>query len=359
MSKSILITTGGTGGHVFPAEALAHKMLEKGWNVEIITDKRGKHYLNDLNPSIKLTTISIRKSSKKIFEKIIFIFFLIFSIIETSVIFFKKRPNIVIGFGGYPSFPILLWAKVLKIKIIIHEQNVILGKVNKIFSKKATMVTFGLKPKENHDNNFKNMFVGTPVRTKILKFHKLNNKKNDDKFKILVLGGSQGAKVLTETLLLTFKNFSNEHLKNFFVYFQCRYEDKIKVNSFLKELGIENVTKVFFEDIGEVIFQSDLVISRAGASTISELTIIGRPSILVPLSIATNNHQFENALVLENFGASKIINEKHLNSEKLYKEIENFYLNPILLKNMSKKVKQLSRPNATYDLYEIINKKVT
>ncbi len=358
MSKTILISTGGSGGHVFPAEALAQKMLEKGWNVEIITDKRGKIYLNDLNPSIKLTTISIRKSSKRIFEKIIFSYFLIISIIESFIIFIKKRPNIVVGFGGYPSFPILLWAKFLKIKIIIHEQNVILGKVNKIFSKKASIVTFGLKPKENHDINFKNILVGTPVRSKILKFHKLNNKRNNDKFKILVLGGSQGAKVLTETLLLTLKNFPNDYMKNFFVYFQCRLEDRIKVNLSLKELGIENVTNVFFENIGEVIFQSDLVISRAGATTISELTIIGRPSILVPLSIATNNHQFENALTLESFGASKIIKEKDLNSKQLFREIENFYLNPILLKNMSKKVKQLSRPNATHDLYEIINKKV-
>ena len=325
MPKTILISTGGSGGHVFPAQALAHTMLEKGWNVEISTDIRGKIYLNELNPNVKLTTISIRKNSRKILEKFIFTFFLLISIVESFIIFAKKRPNIVIGFGGYPSSPILLWAKILKIKIIIHEQNVILGKVNKIFSKKASMVTFGLKPKENHDSNFRNKFVGTPVRTKILKFHKFNYKKNDDKFRILVLGGSQGAKILTETLLLSLKNFSDDDLKNFFIYFQCRLEDKIKVELSLKELGIENITKVFFEDVGKIIFQSDLVISRAGASTISELTIIGRPSILIPLGIATNNHQFENALALERFGASKIINEKNLDSKKLHREIEEFY----------------------------------
>ena len=152
--------------------------------------------------------------------------------------------------------------------------------------------------------------------------------------------------------------FSKKELKKLFIYIQCRGEEKSKVEKAMKDLNVRFMVKTFYEDIGKIFYNSDLIISRAGASTISELTVLRKPPILVPLKIAVNDHQLKNALSLESYGAAKIINEKDLIDLRLYKEIENFFHNPDLLYKMSRELKKLNKPNAANDFFKIIKDKV-
>ena len=363
----IIITGGGTGGHLIPSFAIADALIKKAQNLEIrfIGSKNGiesklyksrneKYYL------INIQGIKRGLSFSNIIQNIfIFPSVCIIAIINVIKIYRNFKPDIVVGTGGYSSAIPLFIARFKNIKIIIQEQNAIPGLVNKLFLKKAYKVCFGFKPVETAEN-----FINTGNPTLIFgkfdfqtdnssDFSQLKSReklKLNDTFTIFVLGGSQGSKPINSHVL---QNISFYNKLDAMILWQCGKKDYNFIKS--QELG-ENIQIFdFIKDIGKIYSKSNIVISRSGALTVSEITACGKASILIPFPHAANNHQYYNAKVLTNVGASILIPQIDLAYGTLEETLSMLILNPDKIKIMQKAALSIAKPNATNDIVNEIN----
>ncbi len=351
----LIITAGGTGGHIYPAQALIEELLKNNWRVKVFTDKRGFKYFKEIDRQVELSIISSAAlNGSNIIKKISALFKLFKGTCVAGFYMIIERPTIIVGFGGYPAFPAMLAATFLRVPFIIHEQNGILGRVNQIFATRASVLACGVWPTKL-PNNIKAIDCGNPVRKSILD---LKNSPyippGDYPLSILVLGGSQASKILSEfvpsALALLPKKIST-HLK---VAHQARDEDQQQVEEFYQKSGIDAEVRTFFDDIPRRINETQLIISRAGASTIAEISIIGRPSILIPLKAAIRDEQTKNALSLAQAEAAIIISEDELTSLKLKETIYELVKNPARASKMAAAAYAISKPNASKKLMELV-----
>ncbi|MDA0362673.1 MAG: UDP-N-acetylglucosamine--N-acetylmuramyl-(pentapeptide) pyrophosphoryl-undecaprenol N-acetylglucosamine transferase [Proteobacteria bacterium] len=356
MSKNfLLIAAGGTGGHMFPAQALSDLMLSRGWRVKLSTDLRGMSFAGEFSPLVSMeVTNSGAFSGVGLSRKLFVPFKIISGIISILKSFKKDRPDIVIGFGGYPTIPPLLVAKFLKIPIILHEQNGVLGLVNKMFSKYANAVASGTLSTKLPDG-VKENFTGNPVRPAIIqRAGSPYIPPGDYPMSILVIGGSQGAKILSEIVPQSLGALPKSILKQIRVIHQARDQDKIAVLAAYESLNIPAVVKPFFTDIGNKIAEAQLIISRAGASSVADISIVGRPSILVPFAAATNDHQTVNAASSAELGASVVISEAELTIPGLSKVVESILSDSFLANKMAKAALKVGNPDSSYKLMELV-----
>ena len=334
----ILIATGGTGGHVFPAISLAEELISKKQEIVFLSDTRVKQII---------------LQNKKLFKKkpikfyILYIsnnlrnfFFNILSFLKIFGILYREKPNIVVGFGGYTSFPILLASKIFFKTIILHEQNIEIGFTNKLFIPFSKKIVVGLGEKK--DLNFvykkKYIFIRNPVRKRILylrKKVKLKFKKN--KINLLIIGGSQGAKILGEKIPEALNLLPKKIKNKICIYHQCPKNDILSIKRKYFKMKLNSNCKTFFTNLPDIMFKSHLIISRAGASSLSEISSLGRPVILIPYKYAKNNHQIKNAQWFANNGAAEILREDKFDIQKLKKKIMSFLGNYKKLEKMSKK----------------------
>ena len=352
--KKILICTGGTGGHIFPALSLAEH-LKKNFHVDIITDYRAKRFINNINLK-NISFINVKTPTDKNGLALIYSIFLIFfSFIYSFFFILFKRPNLIIGSGGYASFPILLAARLLNKKFIIYETNSVVGRVNKFFLKSATKIFTGYPLKDLNINSEKIIFVGQLIRQQIYiaKNSEKFKKDNDFNFTLLVVGGSQGAEIFSRILPQSLNKLFNLNLKiKIFHQVGNKKQEGMLDHSYKNNT---NVKIFYFEPhIENYMIQSDLVITRAGSSTLSELSFLQIPFIAIPFKDSLDNHQFYNANYYFEKNACWLIEQQDLNSEKLFDLIKELILHKEKLLEKKGKLKELSKTNVN----EIFEKQI-
>ena len=354
-NKRIIIATGGTGGHVFPAYSLAKHFLADKVNVELISDKRGMKYLKNYR-DLKITQITSTTILKNNIFQLLFSSLIIFYSIFRSFIFLLfNRPNLVFGMGGYSSFPVCIAAKMLKIPFIIYENNLHIGKANRYLLPYAKKIFVSHKELEGISEKYQKKMceIGNIIRKEILNFQvKQNPYHYDKKLKILVLGGSQAAKIFADKLPEIFKECKEGEME-LKIYQQCLPEQNEFLTSFYKNLNIDFEIFNFSDNISEYFSQTDMAITRSGSSMLAELVNAKIPFISVPLPTSADNHQLKNAIYYEKNEYSYLIEEKDLNM-KLFKLIKKINEKRSLLSQMVSKQRQYSDKS----VYENIDKQV-
>jgi|TARA_Y100000389_G_scaffold114134_1_gene111294 UDP-N-acetylglucosamine--N-acetylmuramyl-(pentapeptide) pyrophosphoryl-undecaprenol N-acetylglucosamine transferase len=375
-SQKIIITTGGTGGHIFPARVLAEELYDGGCKVKILANKNYNKYthVSDKYDYNIIFASQIKKSFKFLFLAAIKIFLGIFQSFF-RILFF--RPKYIIAFGGYATFPVLCAAFILRKKTILHEQNAHLGKINRIFAPFATKILLTYKNTDGLKKEFKkkSFVVGSPARQNITKLSKvkyqlpvLNNLTDNNKnmgynlllksdfelqkreensfFNILIIGGSGGAEIFSEVIPKAIFNLRSEIKNDVLIMQQCRENIVESTLKQYRKFKINIVIGSFFNDMEDKIKSAHLVISRAGSSSISEFTIAKRPLILVPFANSADNHQLKNAREVEKKSSAIVIEEHEFTINKLNDIITKLFDNPEILLEMSKNAYKSAHKNS-------------
>ena len=344
-NNNILIAGGGTGGHLFPAIAIGEEMITKGYNVKFIGSKKGfdSKYLEESKFDYKLLDIyGYRRSLsfKALYENIWLLAKISISTLKMIFVFINYNPIAVIGTGGYISAIPLTLGKWFKKKIFIQEQNIIPGKTTKLFSKYADRIFIGFNDKSFYKKNDKLIHSGNPIRDFKLKSNIGRNCENQTT--LLILGGSQGAEPINKFFINNYKKIID---RNIHIIWQCgaknyrNIKNKIKDNRRVKLLA-------FIENMDEAYIQSDLVVSRAGAISISELMIFNKPSIFIPYPYATDNHQYFNAKYVESKGAGILIEQNKM-QKKLADKINSLIEDSSKLEKIKSNTELLARSKST------------
>ncbi len=329
-SALIVLAAGGTGGHVFPAEALARELLGRGLRVALMTDQRGGKFSDDLGIPVYRTRAS--SLGKGLFGKARSIMEMGIGVLQARRRLRKLRPAAVVGFGGYPSVPTLYAAAQMNIPIILHEQNAVLGRANRVLMSKAKVVATSFPHVAGLKNgaNIRLVQTGNPVRPPFasLRGTPYAPMTEDGPMKILVLGGSLGARVFSQVIPQALMQMPDHLRRRIILAQQCRKDDLEQARASFAGAGIEAELSDFFRDVPERMAASHLVICRAGGSTIAELTAIGRPSILVPFPHGHAGEQTANAEAVAEAGGAWLIPEQAFTAEALAVRLESLMALP-------------------------------
>lgn len=321
-SPLLLMAAGGTGGHMFPAQSLAEVMLRRGWRVKLSTDARGARYTGGFPHSVEIEEVQSATFARGgLLAKAMVAPRIAAGVIGAATKMRRDRPAVVVGFGGYPSIPALAASRLLGVPSMIHEQNGILGRVNTIFAPRVAQVACGVWPTEL-PQGARGVHVGNPVRAAVLaRAGAPYIPPGDYPAAILVMGGSQGARILSDVVPDALAALPQEVRRRLRVSHQAREEDMERVQAAYAGNGIEADVQTFFNDVPARMSEAQLVISRAGASSIADLTVIGRPSILIPYAAAAGDHQTANARGVVEAGAAILIPENRLDAASLTEQI--------------------------------------
>ena len=341
--KKILIATGGTGGHIFPAYSLANYLIKENYSVKLTTDKRGLKYLKDYKNFNIIKIVSSPLIKKNILVLFFSVFTIVYAIIKSFFILLFNRPSIVFGMGGYSSFPICIAASILRIKFIIYENNLIIGKANKYLLPFANKIFVSYKELEGVSEKYrKKVFeIGNIVREEIINSSIGSKKINSfDNIKVLVLGGSQAARIFAEELPQIFKKLNNS-LTTIKVYQQCQRNQNDHLSKFYKKAKIDFEIFNFTDKIIDYYSKANLVITRSGASVLGELVNIKIPFISIPLPTSADNHQYKNAEFYLKKDYGYLLEEKDI-KYKLYDLIHTIFKDKSSIKNILSNQRQYS-----------------
>ena len=324
-----ILAAGGTGGHMFPAQALAEELVMRGWEVKLSTDLRGARFTKNFPDAVKVETVSSATFSKQgLIYKIKAFFLLLGGIFASVKAFWKHRPTIIVGFGGYPTIPALAASIFMSLPRIIHEQNGVLGRVNQLFAKRVHLVACGTWPTIIPEN-IMSEHIGNPVRKEVLsRSGSPYIPPGNHPMSILIMGGSQGAKILSNIVPEAICNLPDEILNYIRVFQQAREEDCERVKSYYSNKGVACEVKPFFGNIASHLSEAQLIISRSGASSVADISVVGRPSILIPLGSAIRDEQTLNAYPLKKSRAATVIAEKNLTVKRLNKAVLKILSSP-------------------------------
>ena len=362
----ICLAAGGTGGHVFPAMAVAETLSARGYRTQLFTDGRGAKIANASNPDVLSAPLGITiiasasPFQRGIIRRMGALFKLGFGALQCLLHFCLKRPAAIIGFGGYPSFAPLFAGGLLRIPGILHEQNAFLGRANHLLARRAGNLALSWDGTRNLPDNIHIDVTGMPVRDAFHqdsisgKAQKPAARQANDKLHLAVFGGSQGAAIFA-TLVPTAIGLLPEVLKKRLVITQQARIDQIEtLDAVYADMGVTATIAPFFADIAAHIRQSDLIISRAGASSVAELASLGAPTIFIPFPHAMDDHQTQNAMQMQNLGGGLCLAESDLDAEGLAKHLGNLLGNTNLLDDMAVKAKQLSKPDAASNIADMV-----
>ncbi|WBU63391.1 undecaprenyldiphospho-muramoylpentapeptide beta-N-acetylglucosaminyltransferase [Paracoccus aerodenitrificans] len=355
MSRYALIAAGGTGGHMFPAQALAEVMLAEGWRVSLSTDERGSRYSDKFPDAVTRQIVSAATTARGgHLQKIAAPFKIAAGVLAARRAFRADRPDVVIGFGGYPTVPAMTAAGLLGIPRMIHEQNGVMGRVNSLFARRVDRIACGTWPTELPDGA-EGIHTGNPVRASIRERAAAPyDPPGEGDLNIVVIGGSQGARILSDIVPAAIAGLPESLGPRLRVAHQARKEDHDRVVAAYADAGIQADVRHFFDDVPARFADAHLVIARSGASTVADLTVIGRPSILVPLAIAIRDEQSANARPLADAGASIVLPETILDPETLTRDMLAILSDPERASGMAAAALSLGRPDAAERLYDIV-----
>ncbi len=354
----IALAAGGTGGHLFPAQALAEELVRRGYITILLSDERAKDYGSRF-PAISIevipsSTITIRKPWKIPFQ----LFRLWRGMRAARKVLGGNRPKAIIGFGGYPSFPPLAVAARLNIPSAIHEQNAVMGRANRAMARKVDVLASSFPeiahlPKSLAD---KVVFTGNPVRAAVLEAARAPYAAPgaDETFNLLIFGGSQGAHYFSQLGPKLVAELPKAVRRRLCVTQQVRPEDMDKTRHDYNRLGVDVTLESFFDDMPRRMAAAHLVIARAGASSVAELAVIGRPAILVPLPHALDNDQLMNARAFSAAGAGWVFRQDEIEPEQLAAFITRLRFAPQDLEAAHKAARAFARPDAARRLADVI-----
>ncbi len=352
-NKNIIIATGGTGGHVFPAISLANYLTNAGFKLILTTDQRGLKFIDDKFVN-KIKIINSSPLSKK---NIFISFFKILTAFLKSFIFLlKSRPKFIFGMGGYASFPICFAGTILKIPFIIYENNLSIGKANRFLANFAKKIFISYEDIEGISDKHKNkiIIIGNILREKILNNSQIEKNETNKDLNILVLGGSQAAKIFAELLPDIFVE-CKKNMINFKIYQQCLNEQKLNLQKKYEKNGINYELFSFTFDILKYYNLSNLVITRAGSSALAELLNCKIPIISVPLPSSSENHQLKNAQYFKKKGYGFMIEEKNIKKE-LFNLLQSMHKDKSILNSIKTNQKNHSDINVFMIIKKEINK---
>jgi UDP-N-acetylglucosamine--N-acetylmuramyl-(pentapeptide) pyrophosphoryl-undecaprenol N-acetylglucosamine transferase len=356
-SRHFVLAAGGTGGHLIPAFALAAELHARGHHVALITDERGANIPGkpDFLPAHVLPAGRFGKNPLGWPAGIS-------AVLEGRAmalrLFEHFQPSAIVGFGGYPALPALLAGTAAKLPSIVHEQNAVLGRVNRLLAGRVNAIATSyekvdrLKPKHAH----KVHLVGNPVRAEVLALREQDFPAftEESLLRILVTGGSQGASILSQVVPDGLAMLPPALRQRLQVIQQCRAEDLEAVRKRYAEHDIPAELGTYFEDMHERLADAHLFIGRAGASTIAELTAVGRPAILIPLPIATDDHQAANTREMVKAGGARMVRQDAFQPKELAKQIQAMAMNPASLANAAHCAFNCGRPDAAKDLADLV-----
>tara|TARA_Y100000816_G_scaffold292253_1_gene286621 strand:+ start:4455 stop:5540 length:1086 start_codon:yes stop_codon:yes gene_type:complete len=350
-NKKILIATGGTGGHIFPAVSLSNYLDKTGFISTLTTDNRGLKFIDN---KFLQNTVVINSSSLDKQRKIISVLKIFIAIFKSLIFLFKKKPKFIFGMGGYASFPVCFAGIILRIPFVIYENNLLMGKANRFLAPFAKKILVSYKDIEGIDGKFKKkiMVIGNILREDILKRSKIKEKEIYDGLSILVLGGSQAAKIFAEMLPDIFIKCKKNNL-NLKIYQQCLDEQKIDLQKKYETNRIDFELFSFTFDILKYYNLSNLVITRAGASALAELLNCNIPIISIPLDSSSENHQLKNAKYFMEKGFGTMIEEKYINN-KLFNLLESVHKDKSMLDLIKKSQEKYSDKNVFKNITKVI-----
>ncbi|HUF87325.1 MAG TPA: undecaprenyldiphospho-muramoylpentapeptide beta-N-acetylglucosaminyltransferase [Thermohalobaculum sp.] len=352
----LVIAAGGTGGHMFPAQALAEEMLRRGWRVALTTDPRGLRYADGFPEAVERVTLrsaSYRRGGLAARARAPLQ--ILAGIREAGRRFRADRPACVAGFGGYPALPALAAAWRLGLPRLIHEQNAVLGRVNRLFAARVDRVACGTWPVTNAPSGAPLVHIGNPVRDAARAAAGIAYAPpGDGPLDLLVFGGSQGAAAFARLVPAAVALLPGELRARLRVTQQTRPGEDEAVAAAYARAGIEPHLAPFFADLPRRIAAAQLVIARAGASTVAELAAIGRPAILIPYPHAAEDHQSANAMALARPGGAILAPEAGLTTDALAGHIRAVLGDPARAARMAAAARAQGRPQATRDLADLV-----
>lgn len=357
MSKKIVvIAAGGTGGHLFPAAAFAEEMFRRGWRVMLMTDARGRRYAEGF-PAERIEDVPAASLSMNPITAIPALFKISRGINAAKARFKEAPPALVAGFGGYPSFPALMAARAHKIPILIHEQNSVLGRVNRALATSAAIVACGFErldrlPEKAADRK---RVVGNPVRSPILAVRErpYPEAPAGGRLNLLIIGGSQGARLFGNVIPLAVEMLPPALRARLDVVHQVREEQVAAAKKVYQRAKVNAEVSPFFTDMGQRLGAAHLVIARAGASSVTELQVAGRPAILVPFAAAADDHQTANAEGLTSVGAADLFTESEFQVAPLAATLERRLADPHGLAVRAAAARAAAKPEAAKTLADL------
>lgn len=356
---TIVLSAGGTGGHLFPAQALAAELVARGKRIVVMTDARARNY----GEAFPGTTIETVPSATLATRSLVALALAPFEIVGGIAVALSKlkrlKPAAVIGFGGYPSLPVMIAARLGGFPTAIHEQNAVLGRVNRLVANGVRAVAASLPIARFAPKDQSRLAVtGNPVRPEAaaLAGSTYVPPQADGPVRLLVFGGSQGARALSEIVPAAIAALPQDMRSRLEIVQQCRPEDLESVRTAYAGAGVTAELASFFTDLPRRIADAHLVIARAGASTIAELAVIGRPAILIPYPYATDDHQSANAAVLERAHAAWAIQQRDMTPERLTNLLQNIFAAPDELARRAAAAHSLGRPDAAARLADLVER---
>ncbi|MFO0287012.1 MAG: undecaprenyldiphospho-muramoylpentapeptide beta-N-acetylglucosaminyltransferase [Brevundimonas sp.] len=351
-TRTAVLAAGGTGGHMFPAEALARELTGRGWRVVLATDRRGETYAHAFPAEERLALdaatgrgpLGLLKAGVEILK----------GVLQARSAFARLGVEVVIGFGGYPSAPALLAALSQGRPTLIHEQNAVLGRTNRLLAGRVRAVASAFPTLEKAPAGVTPRLVGSPVRAEIAALFDQPYVAPTDRIRVLVTGGSQGARVLSETVPQALAALPPALRDRLEVQQQSRPETLETALKLYNDAGIVCEVAPFFGNMAGRLGAAHLVIGRAGASTCAELAVAGRPSVLVPLKIATDDHQRLNARHLVAAGAAEMILEDELTVARLTGVVTAMLADPAALAARAAAARLVAIPDAARRLANLV-----
>lgn len=355
--KHYVLAAGGTGGHMIPAYSLAQELVLRGHRVALITDERGEKIpgMVDEGQVHVLPAGRITKDPRGWLKGVR----AIMQGRKMAMQLYKTfEPSAVVGFGGYPAFPALLAANRMDVPTIIHEQNAVLGRVNRMAARSVNAIATSypdvlrIKPKHKE----KVHLVGNPVRQEVIDLREepYPPLSEEGVFRVLITGGSQGATILSDVVPDAMAMLPMHLRRRLQITQQCREQDIERVRAKYAEHDIPAELATYLPDLPQRLGWAHLVIGRAGASTIAELTTAGRPAILIPLPIATDDHQTYNVKEMVAVGGARSIQQPRFTAKELAKQMQKMALAPGALENAARFAKKCGRPDAVRDLADLV-----
>lgn len=354
----VVLAAGGTGGHLFPAEALARVLMARGRRVALFTDDRGGGYADRFAGAEVVRVRSGTPSGRGAFGRLVLLGEIAAGIIGARTALKRMSPAAVVGFGGYPALPTMIAATRLHLATVIHEQNAVLGRVNRLLVRRVSRIALSMPQTRavSPADAARAVVVGNPVRPAILGVRDMPYQAPaaGETVRLLVTGGSQGARIFSDVVPAAIARLPQDIRARLSIVQQARAEDLAAVQAAYADLDIAARVETFIRDMPEQLAAAHLCITRAGASTVAELAAAGRPSILVPYLHAMDDHQTANAEALSGQGAALLRPQQAFTAEALATEIEGLITAPGRLAGMAEAAKRLGRVDAADRLADLV-----